>query len=147
MKTLIRFKATLALMAALLCPAALVVTVGCSGGCSIFQGAPVDEGSDAVVVHAERTAGFALDTFDTFLKWEYENRALINNPDVKSAADNIRKNGKQWINDLRSTTKAYKAVRSKENADKLDVALVIVNNALEIARRYLVIKAATAPTQ
>jgi hypothetical protein len=65
--------------------AAIVLAIGM---CSC---ASVDEGADPVVVHAERTANYALDTFDAFLKFEYENRALINDPAVKGGW-----NSKEW---------------------------------------------------
>lgn len=110
--------------------------------CSVINPAPVAEGSDPVVVHAERTAGYALDTFDSFLLWEYQNRNLLNNQQIKAAADNIRANGKLWISELRVATQTYKAVRSQPNAEKLDIALAIVNQALETARRYLLVKSA-----
>lgn len=139
-----RLRTKLALCFILLMPLSMVVTVGV-GGCSVFQGAPIASDADPVVVHAERTANFALDTFDSFLLWEYQNRAVLRDDNIKKAADQIRQNGKQWITDLRDTTKTYKTVRSKENADKLDYALAVVNKSLEIARRYLLIKTATQP--
>lgn len=110
--------------------------------CSIFHPATIDAGSDPIIVHAERTAGYALDTFDSFLLWEYQNRALLNNQAVKSAADNIRAHGKTWITELRAATQTYKVVKSQPNAEKLDIALGVVNQALETARRYLLIKSA-----
>lgn len=136
MKKLQKSKAVLTVCLALLVPGALVITAGCS----LFRGAPIAEGADPIVVHAERTQTYALETFDTFLAWERENRMLLHKPEVKAAADNIRVNYKEWDDNLSSTIKAYKATRSKENADKLDIALAVVSNALDIARRYLVTK-------
>lgn len=140
MKKLQKTKTVLALVITLLAPLALVVAVGCSGGCGVFKGAAIAEGADPVVVHAERTQTYALETFDTFLAWERENRLLLHNPEVKAAADNIRVHYREWDDNLSSAIKAYKVTRSKENADKLDIALAVVSNALEIARRYLVTK-------
>lgn len=116
-------------------------------GCQLLDPAPIASSADPIIVHAERTANYALDTFDQFLLWEHQNRALLNNAGIKGAADAIRKDGKQWIQDLRSATQAYKLVRSRENANRLDVALTLVNKSLEIARRYLLTKTATTPTQ
>ena len=112
-------------------------------GCST-----VDPGADPIVVHAERTANYALDTFDAFLKFEYDNRALINDPAVKGAADGIRKNGPAWIADLRAATRAYKVTRSQADGDRLQLALTVVQVGLDIAKRYLATSAAAAtPTK
>lgn len=117
-----------------------------STSCGLLRPAPLAANADPVVVHAERTAEYALATFDTFLLWEQQDRTLLNKSEVKAVADSIRLHGKQWINDLRTTTQAYKAVRSQPNADKLDLALTVVNRGLEMARRYLVTNSAVAPT-
>jgi hypothetical protein len=118
--------------------AAIVLAIGM---CSC---ASVDEGADPVVVHAERTANYALDTFDAFLKFEYENRALINDPAVKGSADGIRKNGPAWIADLRAATRAYKVTRSQTDGDRLQLALTVVQAGLDIAKRYLAAGTAAA---
>lgn len=95
-------------------------------------------GNDPVVVNAERTTQLAVDVFDTFLKWEYNNRsALAFKPEVKQAADFIRDNGIGWLESARSMTKAYKENRSQENKFNLDTALAILRQAISEARKYL----------
>lgn len=133
------------MVTAALCAGPLFLTaiVGCSGGCAVFKGAPIAEGSDPIVVHAERTQGYALDTFDAFVRWENANRTLLNDPAVKNAADHVRRNYKKWDDDLTVAIKAYKAVRSKENADKLGTALTLISQGLDIARRYFLPTSAT----
>jgi len=136
-----KLKSVLALSLAL-CAGAIA---GCGGGCAIFRGAPIATNADPVVVHAQRTREYALATFDAFLRWEKENRALLNDPGVKAAADNIRANYKKWDDDLGATIKAYQAIRSKENADKLDTALALMSQAIDIASRYFLTKTITPP--
>lgn len=119
-------------------------------GCSVFQGAEIDPAADPVIVHAQRTRGYALATFNAFLKFEYENRAAINNPQVKTAADTIRTNYKRWDDDLSRAIRAYQSVKSQENANKLDVALLVIQSGLEMASHYFLndaIKAKAATKQ
>jgi hypothetical protein len=109
--------------------------------------ASIDDGADPVVVNAERTANYALDTFDAFLKFEHDNRALINDPAVKNAADGIRRQAPAWIADLRAATRAYKVTRSQADGDRLQLALTVVQAGLDIAKRYLVAGTAATATQ
>lgn len=143
MKKLQKSKAVLAIVLTLLAPGVLVVGVGCSGGCSIFKGAAVAEGSDPIVVHAQRAQNYALDTFNEFLLFEKENRALLNDPAIKAAADNIRANYKQWDDDLSVAIKAYQLARTQENANRMDMALSVLHQAIAIARHYIVTKSVT----
>lgn len=138
MKMIIRFKTTLALIAALLMPSALVVTVGCSGGCSIFKGAPIAEGADKIVVHAERSQKEALATVDEFLRFEKENRALINNKAVWDVADKIRDDYEKWDNDLLAAIRTYKSVRSQENASKISIGLAAIRQIAITASHYFI---------
>lgn len=136
MKT--RLQTTLALCTVLLLPLSLVVTVGCSGGCSVFKGAPLAEGADKVVVHAERTQKEVLATVDEFLKFEKENRALINSKAVWDAADKVRDDYVKWDNDLLAAIRTYKSVRSQENASKIDIGLAALRQIAITASHYYV---------
>lgn len=143
MKKLQKSKAVLALACALLAPCALVVGVGFSGGCSIFRGAAIATNADPVVVYAQRSQNYALDTFNEFLLFEYNNRALLNDSGLKAAADKIRADYKKWDDDLSSAIRAYQVTRGQADADKIDVALKLIHEAVGIARHYLITKAAT----
>lgn len=142
-KKLKTLKAMLVIAFTLLAPGALVVGVGCSGGCGIFQGAPIATNADPVVVYAQRFQNQALDTFDEFLSFEHKNRALLNDPAIKAAADKIRADYKKWDDDLSSAIRAYQVTRSQSDADKIDITLKLIHEAVGIARHYLITKAAT----
>lgn len=143
MNKLKQAKMALALACTLLAPGALVVTIGCSGGCSVFKGAPIATNADPVVVHAERAQQYALATFDEFLAFEKNNRAAINEKAVWDAADHIRANYQKWDNDLLDSIRTYKAVRTQENASKIDTTLALIRQGLAIASHYYVTKSAT----
>lgn len=108
-----------------------VVLLG--SGCSAI--AP---GNDALVVNAERTTTLAVDTFDLFVKWEHDNRAVLAKvPQIRKAADRIRTQAPTWLSTARSMTKAYKANRTLENKANLETAITLLRTALAEARVYL----------
>jgi len=100
----------------------------------------VTPGSDPVVVNAERTTQLALDVFDTFLLWEYTNRATLQvlDPKIKDAADFIRARGQTWLETARAMTKAYKENRTFENKANLNTALAVLRAGMGEAERYFV---------
>src|SRR5688572_9560710 len=85
-------------------------------------------GNDPVVVNAERTTAIALDTFDTFLKFEYENKESLEkiSKDIHKVAETIRKNGKDWLVSARTLTVSYKKNRSPENKFQLMTAIAVL---------------------
>jgi hypothetical protein len=102
-------------------------------GCKTFTVAP---GADPLVVYAEASAETALDTFDAFLKWERANEAALSEwPQIHATADEIRRNGKQWIRDLRTATKVYKSAKTSENRDALLIAQELLDFAVQEARQ------------
>lgn len=95
-------------------------------------------GSDPVVVNAERVTVLALETFDGFLKWEFDNRtALAATPQVRQVADTIRRDGIAWLQSARSMTKAYKENRTPEAKANLQTALSVLDEAIKQAKAYL----------
>jgi hypothetical protein len=102
-------------------------------GCATIQ-----PGNDPVVVNAERTTQLALDVFDTFLRWEYDNRLTLSaTPEVRKAADHIRANGQDWLVTARTMTKAYKQNRTAQNKANLETAITVMRVAIDQARHYL----------
>lgn len=103
------------------------------GGCKLLPG------QDPVVVNAERTTAIALDTFDAFLKFEYEKKEELAkiSPDIHKVAENIRKNGKNWLMTARELTKAYKQNRSAENKFNLMTALAVLQSAMSESQKYI----------
>lgn len=115
----------------------LGVALGVSGCAKILPG------NDPALVNAERTTVLAVDVFDTFLKWEYENRQTLSvQPEVKKAADLIRVKGPDWLATARSMTEAYRTGRTPENKANLETAVAILRTGIREAQKYL---AAGAP--
>jgi len=101
--------------------------------------APLQPGADPVVVNAERTANLAADTFDTFLKIEYDNRAALQtlSPAIHQYAETVRAKGPTWLASLRALTKAYKFNRSSENKASLQTAIAVVTAAMQESNKYI----------
>jgi hypothetical protein len=101
--------------------------------------APLQPGADPIVVNAERTANVASDTFDTFLKLEYDNRAalLTLSPEIHKYAEVLREKAPTWLASLRALTKAYKFNRSSENKASLQTAISVVTAAMQESSKYI----------
>ena len=111
----------------------LTLMLFCSGCASILPG------NDPIVVNAERTVGIALDTMDTFLKMEYDNREALKkiSPEIFNVAEKIRHNGVRWIETATSSIKAYKQNRDGNHKANLITAVAVLENALNEARKYI----------
>ncbi len=105
-----------------------------NSGCSTLQ-----VGADTVVVNAERVTALATDTFDTFLRIEYDNRASLNviAPQIHQFAEKLRQNGQNYLTTARVLTKAYKANRTPENKANLATALSVLTSAAAESQKYL----------
>jgi hypothetical protein len=74
---------------------------------------------DPVVVNAEKTIAISFDAIDRFLAWERVNRATAG-PEVKAAADRIRKEAPDAFRTARAVLRAYKENRSPEQGALLN---------------------------
>jgi hypothetical protein len=93
---------------------------------------------DQVLYHAELTAITAYDVIHTFVKWEHENRAALAVwPEVKQAADTMRKGAPQWFKSAYALRDAYAAAPTAENRAALEKALAVLRSALNEAAGYL----------
>lgn len=94
---------------------------------------------DKILYTAERTTRGAYDTLNAFVSWELENRAaLADRPEITQAADAIRRNARQWIDDAIAMRDAYAAnPRLEQNRSNLERALVTLRQALATAQKYL----------
>jgi len=95
----------------------------------------VKEGSDPIVVRAEQVAESALEAMDSFVSWEFRNRAAVSE-DVRAAADLVRELGPLYLANVRTATKVYKGEKSKPNADQLQAAITALQQLLDEARKY-----------
>ena len=80
-----------------------------SPGCYRLQPAPIAEGSDPVVVNAERAQRSSLDVFRIVTAWEYRNR-LVLPPEVSRAIDTYRQEFPAAWNESRIALKQYKSI-------------------------------------
>jgi hypothetical protein len=81
----------------------------------------------------------ALDTFDLFLKIEYQNRDALGkvSPAIHDLAENIRRNGKNWILSAQTAKNAYKTNRTKSNHANLMTAYKTLSSAIAESKKYI----------
>ncbi len=92
-------------------------------------------GADPLVVQAEAMTENAAASLDAFVQWEYRNRAGVGK-DVTAAADLVREYAPGYIRELRAATKAYKELRSQDNADRTKAAMTVLQQLLDTVRNY-----------
>jgi hypothetical protein len=93
---------------------------------------------DQILIRSEQALRIALDTFDTFLKVEYDNRELVGKiPGAHQTAENIRKNGKHWIKSLEKAHDVYRDNRTSQNHANLVTAYKVIQAAIEESKSYI----------
>lgn len=94
--------------------------------------AVIQPGNDPVLVNAERTTAAAYTTFDSFLALERSQDALVKvtAPEVHKFANNLRANGKNWLQTARAETEAYRSHRTAANKADLNTIIAILQTAL-----------------
>lgn len=102
---------------------ALVLLMGC---------AALQSGSDPIVVRAEQVTKASVKVIDSFLRYEYNNRALLLsvNPEIKKTADKMRAEAPKWILEARKVTKIYKINRTPANKANLDTVIKVLEEAV-----------------
>jgi len=95
--------------------------------------------TDQIILRAEQTAEVAKTTFNTFVHLERDNEGLLKqaSPQIHVWAENIRRNGLNWIVSLRNATKDFKANRTAANQATLNTALITLTNAINETNRYI----------
>jgi len=94
---------------------------------------------DALVVNTEKALAIALDTFDVFLKLEYDNRAVLEkvSPKIHAYAETVRRNGKNWIKSAEAAKDVYKHNRTPENHANLVTAYKTLKTAIAESQKYI----------
>lgn len=96
---------------------------------------------DKALYAADRAIVGADDTIHEFVKWELSNReALAGTPEIRKAADELRKNARVWIGSAEALRDAYEANPTPENKVNLDQAMAVLDAALLEATKYMVKK-------
>ncbi len=95
---------------------------------------------DQILYDSEVAAPAAFAFFQTFVKWEFDNRAVLP-ADVgvpaKKAADFIRANAPQWKTSVLTLHDAYVASPTPENRKSLESVLGLIRGALTEAAKYM----------
>lgn len=102
-----------------------------SGGCATLQ-----PGADPVVVNAERTIEVARATLDSFVRFEFNNRAKCPR-EVQDAAERIRREAPEWFNRAMRLKAAYKTNRGADSKADLLTALAVLSTAASEAANAL----------
>lgn len=104
----------------------LIVAMG-SSGCNLLK---VDPGADPLVVETERAENVAFDTFDAFVKFEYENHDLLLkiDPGIVHYANIIRAQSTGWLRQVNDAKRNYKAVKTATNKSVLQTLLAMIRD-------------------
>jgi hypothetical protein len=136
-----RFTQVIGLMALAVC--CMFGPAGCSK--STLAPAGVYQG-DKVLYNADKTITTTYKSFETFLKWETQYRAVLP-VEVSRAADTIRLNAKKWIDTAGNLRDAYAAQPTAANRDKLKLALDLIDTAFDEAVKYMAANQSNAPNK
>lgn len=95
--------------------------------------------SDRYLYEADMAITGAYATFSQFVKWEYENREILRQwPEIKKAADHVRRNAKLWITSAMNLREAYSKAPNPDTRAALEKALDILQSGLYEATKYMV---------
>lgn len=125
--------------ASIICAAFAVAPIGPTG-CAQYNPPTLSEQStDQIILRAEQTAETAKLTFNTLVHLERDNEALLKqvNPNIHLWANNLRRNGIDWIQSLRTATKDFKVNRNTANQATLNTALLTLTNAINETNKYI----------
>lgn len=93
-------------------------------------------GADPVVVNAERVLAVSRATLDSFVRFEFHNRAKCP-PEVQAAAERIRQDAPEWFNRAMRLKLAYKLNRGADQKADLLTAVAVVSTAASEAATAL----------
>lgn len=120
--------------------ATLMSSVGCVHKRDLDPAGVYD--SDILLYAADRTITTAYSSFDTFLKWERDNRVTLRKwPEIKQGADYIRANAKTWIETATALRDTYKIAPTETNRKSLESGLAVLRSALDQAAAYYALRA------
>lgn len=116
-----------------------VYAAGTTGVSMSESGNPGVVHDDKILIHTEQALAIALDTFDTFLKIERANRIEFDkvSPEIHKFAENIRRNGKNWIKSAEHAHDVYRDSRTSQNYANLATAAQTLKVAVTEAQKYI----------
>lgn len=117
---------------------AMILTTGLQTGCQTKLEPGGKYQGDTLLYNADRAITGAYDILDTFVTWEYQNRAaLASQPEITKAADAVRANAKQWIRSAVHMREVYASNPTPENRKTLENAIAVLRQAMTEATNYL----------
>ena len=106
-------------------------------GCGTLDPSGVYKG-DAVLYRSELGINTSYELIHTFVEWELDNRAALARwPEIRKAADDMRKNTPRWKATADAMHDAYAAYPSDTNREALTKALNILKTAMTEATKYM----------
>ncbi len=123
-----------------LCLCLAVATPVAFNGCAQFPTVS-QQSTDQIILRAEQTAQTARLTFDTFVRLERDNEAILKqvNPAIHTYANYIRTNGLYFVDVLRAATNTFENNRTPENQASLNTILATVTNAVSQTNKYIAV--------
>jgi hypothetical protein len=134
---------------------AVVLAYAATGCASLNPSGPYQ--GDVLLYRMEVTVPAAYKTFDSFLKFEFDNRAALAQwPEVKKAADEIRTNAPGWLTEANEAHDQYvkakatfvaaaDAAAARSAAANLDASaaqaqktIAVITAAVDIATRLII---------
>lgn len=106
-------------------------------GCGTLNKSGVYNG-DKFLYSTDLTLVTSKDVLQAFVSWEKNNRAAINNPDIKKAADSIRLGAPKWYASALAVRDAYAANPSTDNKNAVVSVLAVIQAAVTQASSYMV---------
>ena len=108
-------------------------------GCKTTPGTPTGTlaPNESYVVNAEKTLRISKDTFDLFLKIEYDNRELVKQrfPQIHTFAQYLRGNATKWLNTANNLKNDYK--HNNVGLSALLNALSVLTTNTDKAQNYI----------
>lgn len=114
----------------------LFIAIGLSG-CGTLDKSGAYNG-DKILYVADQTDVTAYNVIHQFVLFEYENRALLaSHPEIKSAADEIRKNAPDWFAKYDQARSLYVTVNTPDNLARFQVAIQVLKDGVAKATDFL----------
>lgn len=133
------FAARILIVAGIFLGSLAVAPYGPQGCVQYTSPALSQQSTDQIILRAEQTAQSALLTFDTFVRLERDNEAVLKafNPQIHEWANTVRRNGLDWVKSVRTATKTFKANRDAANQATLTTAITTLTSAVAETQKYI----------
>lgn len=92
---------------------------------------------DQVLYNADMAISTSFDVVHTFVKWEYDNKAVLTQmPQLHEYANSLRVQYPTWHKAAMAARNAYASSATKENATALQMAIDVLREAMRQANQW-----------